>query len=499
MRLPLFFGIVAGYAVLAQGQKIVPEPALARENAPQVFNAVHSAMRQWGSSGNLRASLHQTHLNNISLTVYHNGMSFFLVTVPRGNLFYHGCATPERRSGLEWLAFEPEHAAYFGSSRDGLVATVDSQPTLRNAPQSILLDPRPPPHREPRRGYLHTYSAARDLRLLFTDGQSAAKGLPGALDTQDLVLIMDTILPGGFVEYERAEALCKLALAHNLDGVIRIEAGFEIIYCAFEDGGGLDLASVVGSPFSNETTGETRQASFESFRAVAQRYHGFEADRALVDYSSMVSAFWYPINRTNPDVSRPDMPRLVNATGEERRTLLDRVLEVTAARPTRSQFVHWQAVADRVVNFFERRLAALAAPEATPITMRRLLDSILNQFIDFAQPASRRKDTVTMCTYHHLQRPLGSKSTWTPEDHLIFESFATVTNRICASLHALRGGLDDLENMSPDFAAEKDSVSSLMSWLGWTRWRGCGGLPCQEHNKVCLVRSYATGVRVTNR
>jgi hypothetical protein len=43
-----------------------------RLNAFQIFNAIHSAMRQWGSSLN------------------HNGMSFFLATVPEGQLFYHG-------------------------------------------------------------------------------------------------------------------------------------------------------------------------------------------------------------------------------------------------------------------------------------------------------------------------------------------------------------------------------------------------------------------------
>jgi len=418
-------------------------------------------------------------------------MSIFLVTIPKGNLFYHGCATPERRGGFEWLGFEPEQSEFFARSHGAVNDTDNSLASLQAVTQGVFESDIHSPSLSPaRRGYLHTYKAARDLRLLLPDGQSAAKGFGGALDTQDLVLIMDTKLPDGFVEYERAEALCQLAKAHNLDGIIRLEAGFEIIYCAFEEGGGLDLVSVVGSPFSNETTGETAASDFESLRTATQRYHGFEADRVLVDYSSMVSAFWYPMNRTNPDTSRPDMPRLINTTREERRTLLDRVLEISAARPTGSQRIHWQAVADRIVNLLERRLVVLTDPDSTPRMMRRLLDSILVQFVDFGQPASHHGDAISACAHRHLDRPLGSKSSWTLEDHLIFESFTTVTHRICTSLFALRAALDaPEEDLSLNLVAEKAIVTDLMSWLGWTRWRGCGGQLCQDHNKICLVRA----------
>ncbi|KAJ9493544.1 hypothetical protein H2202_010985 [Exophiala xenobiotica] len=64
-------------------------------NANHIFNAIHSSMRQWGSSLN------------------HNGMSFFLAQVPAGTQFYHGTGQPEPVQGMEWLAFEPEHAIVF--------------------------------------------------------------------------------------------------------------------------------------------------------------------------------------------------------------------------------------------------------------------------------------------------------------------------------------------------------------------------------------------------
>jgi hypothetical protein len=52
-------------------------PDVALENANYIFNSVHHAMRQWGSS------------------LDHNGMSIFLATVPADTEFYHGTSSPQ--------------------------------------------------------------------------------------------------------------------------------------------------------------------------------------------------------------------------------------------------------------------------------------------------------------------------------------------------------------------------------------------------------------------
>src|SRR3954468_7465721 len=69
------------------------------QHANHIFNAIHSSMRQWGSSLN------------------HNGMSFFLATVPAGTRLYHGGSTRDPVIGPEWLAFEAEHALMFARPR----------------------------------------------------------------------------------------------------------------------------------------------------------------------------------------------------------------------------------------------------------------------------------------------------------------------------------------------------------------------------------------------
>lgn len=207
-------------------------------NANHIFNAIHSSLRQWGSSLN------------------HNGMSFFIATVPAHTPLYHGRRTDEVVVSMEWLAFEPEHALVFARPRGGGGPAGGGEPKgifskekgrmgrYRNDksrggkelmdkfkshevcdegrcfdksrsppppgsmeyPHGHLPPPRPPPpHHDPRsrldqhiirdpsdqpHGYLHTYIPTNALRLLYIDGLSAGKTSNGTLDTQDFLLLL---------------------------------------------------------------------------------------------------------------------------------------------------------------------------------------------------------------------------------------------------------------------------------------------------------------------
>jgi hypothetical protein len=166
----------------------------------------------------------------------------------------------------------------------------------------------------------------------------AAKESWGTCDSQDLLLEgvgrNSTKGPnGGDVVYGRL--LCKLAKEWGIDGWIRMECGFEIIYCDFAPGAGLEFVSKHGSAFPNETSNPSWEVStllFEAFRAASQRYHGMSSGRIQVDWSSMVSAFAYDVNVTNPDLERHDLPRLIEVTKEEKGPIRDRLGEVIAAR-----------------------------------------------------------------------------------------------------------------------------------------------------------------------
>ncbi|PWY65741.1 hypothetical protein BO70DRAFT_356701 [Aspergillus heteromorphus CBS 117.55] len=97
-------------------------------------------------------------------------------------------------------------------------------------------------------GYFHTYRTKREMRLVYFDGQSAAKLLRGTLDMQDIVLLNATWFDGSPAEGDnvRADGLCALARDrwdNRVDGFIRMVGGFEIILCSFADN--LDVASIL--------------------------------------------------------------------------------------------------------------------------------------------------------------------------------------------------------------------------------------------------------------
>lgn len=84
--------------IAAYGKPTEPEI----QYANHIFNEIVSSARQFGSSLN------------------HNGMAFFIAKVPADLEFYHGSGSRSQINGLDWLAFEPEHALVFarpGSNR----------------------------------------------------------------------------------------------------------------------------------------------------------------------------------------------------------------------------------------------------------------------------------------------------------------------------------------------------------------------------------------------
>ncbi|RYP52925.1 hypothetical protein DL768_002021 [Monosporascus sp. mg162] len=77
----------------------------------------------------------------------------------------------------------------------------------------------------------------------------------GMLDTQDLVLrsVRSPSDEPLWDEYDRAKELCGLVTDWGYDGIIRMEIGFEAIYCNFASG--LDVLSVLRRPFFDQPEG----------------------------------------------------------------------------------------------------------------------------------------------------------------------------------------------------------------------------------------------------
>ncbi|KAJ1334092.1 hypothetical protein MN608_04095 [Microdochium nivale] len=515
----------AEQSVIENGTKpsaLAPSESAAWSRAPDIFNAVHNAMRQWGSSLN------------------HNGMSFFIAHVPEGVLLHHGNDSPETPLGRpDWVAFEIEHAEQFTR-------------------------PRGPIGKDLPGGFLHTYRTTKPMSFLYIDGTSAGKTAMGTLDTQDYILRdckvnharglqnwpshlhdkqgnvfddshielkhrgiptrpptdswqsrskskdehKDHFHPHFSGEEQRAADICALCQEWGFQGAIRMEAGFEIIKCDFSDGleqiqvlqrprwkfGG----TVFGHPPSNRPVsdrwtqrvnddnykgdpklppgddgpeGDHRRAAFGGFgnleylRGLSERYNGIGSGRVVIDYSSMVSAFFFPVNMTNPDARRPDLPRLVETTPNDRnaiRTFLNRTiaerhgyLKGDAASQrllVDASSVNWQGVSDMIVSRYADRIMFMAGEIDSLELMKEELEFLLTLFIDYSQATSQQQQNQQVvrqeldleaatqrCTRLYLPNITSASSAATGRnsteaDRLLHVAFTRVSSVICKTL-----------------------------------------------------------------
>ncbi|KAI0010192.1 hypothetical protein F4779DRAFT_578478 [Xylariaceae sp. FL0662B] len=462
----------------------------ARNNGPQIFNAIHNAMRQFGSS------------------FHHNGMSLFPAVVPEGVLLYHGTYTREVPAAYEWLAFELEHAEAFayvlGPARkspkpqssgrdDGNGQSRLGRQREEEDPLSIAFvadgHPRPPVGSpgEPPTGYLHIYQATRPLNVLYVDGMAAAKTDMGTLDTQDFLLagLRDR---SPWDEFRRAESLCDLAKEWGIDGILRMEAGFEIIYCDFTDG--LRLVSAHQQPGADDAGLIQDQMLMigEWVRAAAQQYKDIGSSRVLLDYSSIVSAFFYPINFTNPDPDRPVLPRLSQASDEELDVLRLDAADTVRRSTSRSQAAaaDWQGVTDMVISRYVGHLPLMAGARSLDI-LKREVNCLVNVYIDYAVADAGFLAARSRCSGFFLR----SVTVRTPKDRLVRAALESTTAMICEALFRVRQlVVEDPDADERAVIAANEVVRDLMDALAWSEWRECGRC---EPNEVCFIAMWPWG------
>lgn len=89
---------------------------------------------------------------------------------------------------------------------------------------------------------LNTYVATRPLKVLYFDGFSASKGNPGSQDLQKLIAFGHGQKSGTprFEDGLIAEGLCRWGAKHGIEGFVREEATFEVIWVS--QVGGFDVS-----------------------------------------------------------------------------------------------------------------------------------------------------------------------------------------------------------------------------------------------------------------
>ncbi|KAF7965035.1 hypothetical protein HWV62_853, partial [Athelia sp. TMB] len=186
----------------------------AADNSNFIFAALHSNLKAW----------HQAYAPN--------GRAIVPATIKAGTLLYHAGFNP---TGMDWFAIDAEHSYGFGGG--GGQATSQSG----------------------RRSMLYTYAATRPLRAVYFDGFSAAKQSGGALELQDMLIGLDSKAQEkirGNPDGERGRLLCEWGKQYGIQGFVREEATFELLWCDFEDG--VELLSVTNITIPANTNPEDK-------------------------------------------------------------------------------------------------------------------------------------------------------------------------------------------------------------------------------------------------
>ncbi|KAL4872339.1 hypothetical protein BDV12DRAFT_142208 [Aspergillus spectabilis] len=423
-------------------------------NANHIFNAIHSSMRQWGSSLN------------------HNGMSFFLATVPEGTQLYHGDWRSDPVEGPEWLAFEPEHALVFTHPFPHNPPPEDAKP-LQQESQQVMGQAD-----EVEDGFLHTFAAAKDLRLLYVDGMSAGKTTNGTMDSQDRILFKMGLGDGGggwMEEHKRAELFCGMVRDKwdgRLDGMLRMEAGFEIILCDFSNLEVLQVARV--RPTEKGVPGGDigMHAGRLWLPAVASRYWTIGGDRVRLNYEHFVTAYNYGLDLfPEGDMTLPRLEHLPSYELEPLRHDLDAlILDHEASEAS----TNWQVVADMVVERYGSRLRFLASGQASTLQqLQAEIEDILTPFIDY----DHRNTSVEVerCSKQFVRRPM-------PVNSVAFDAVLSVSRSVCATL------LKALQQT--EYGPVVDRIQGLISYLAWSTWKDCNG--CGDH-ETCMIPMWPMG------
>ncbi len=202
------------------------------ENATSVFNTINNALKQKGSD-----------LNPV-------GVSIIPAFIPEGTLLYHSKGGLEFPSSPEWIAMDAEFSYSFrsgfrrgmgpGPHPNGSHPGGPGGPPPGDGPHDHTNDRKPSKDKKPPFDFfggesaLFTFRVKRNLdKLILLDGASAAKTKTGEMDTQ-LILSRGDPNKTYVNEREAAREICKWGKPFGLDGVIRLEIGFEIIICDFK-------------------------------------------------------------------------------------------------------------------------------------------------------------------------------------------------------------------------------------------------------------------------
>lgn len=296
-----------------------------------------------------------------------------------------------------------------------------------------------------------------------------------------------------FREHERAEGLCNISATlweGKVDGFLRMEGGFEIILCKFEEA--LDVVSIMPVVASEGPGRGGVLGGWRYQQAVASRYQGIGGGRVRLDYEHFVTAFSHEGLELfdNDGQSDVPMPRLTKARAGDLRKIREDVTDMVLSSDVEGigDGVDWQSVADMLVQRYSAPLHYLgnedAAVRKSKDALTVYLSTLMRPFIDYT--ARNSSFETERCVAQVL--PPVPPPTSPSLAHVVVE---VVAERVCSTLITaldIITASPSASNGPPPEALE--SIDALIAHLQWTTWKECGTCPDEE---LCIIPIWPMG------
>ncbi|GEQ70278.1 hypothetical protein JCM33374_g3954 [Metschnikowia sp. JCM 33374] len=519
------------------------------ENATAVFNSVYGVAKEKDSN-----------LNPV-------GINFFPAYLPPNTMMYHSREDPNIPESFEWIAMDYEFSYSFAHFNRGK-SRKNSRPPPPEKPKNPLQPGEPsgpekpikPPSRawdisrkDPPNGevlnleeshlekrvpfgsgpsYLFTFRNKLPLdKLIFLDGASAAKTSTGEMD-QQMILSQQEDVEAYVRERTAADRICKWGKSFGLQGVVRLEVGFEIILCDFHRDVELvsnvtlyNVTKLAGFPYENPqplTELESSRSdlidrwqsmgSFEWMQAGGNVNDG--DDRILIDFSNMVT----PLNKTWID---PDpYQRRINKIPQSLKNDILSDLETVLSKGVDPFYkTDWRQITGHVIDKFSPMLIDFN-------NTLTIFEHARN--VDLSSALRNASESLSVSTYNFIRRYTDENTVgesiqrskafqWAVEDYvhntftirtesdrLIYSSVYKVVTEVISTIFELYDvsmAILPQFHISPSDAEynkhkdtlleENKKLRDLLKTLGWSAFTRCSKT-C-AWNEVCAVPGWGPG------
>lgn len=336
--------------------------------------------------------------------------------------------------------------------------------------------------------FLHTLITTRPLKIIYFDGQSATLTETGTLDSQ--IALLHGEIPDNphykliYDEDQRALDLCDLVKELGIDGVVRMNAGFEILLCNWRQSGVQELFSndlaIPGDhdreknetlprdpnrqpPFGfGNVFGEKN--SFEWLRSATWNYGNYGQggpafQQVKVDPCRMVS-FYDPVFSSLADKHKGRLignQRFQNGWGlrrghriadinkndiEKTKALLR---DLTATDSPDCSGVSWEAIAENIIAQHKTRCLEIALVLSNEVDTRasalsivtkihELAHAIIYAYLEYSsiltsKPKEIKEQTISRCS--SVYTSMINRSNLSTSELLLYHSINAVLDRLC--------------------------------------------------------------------